>query len=529
MTDDQKNKVDTRLNQVSQLTAEANEHYIAGRFADATPLYHQALALQEEVLGPEHPGLANTLRNVANLYYVQEKYAEAEAAYSRSLSLLRPLHGPQSIELVDSLVWLAQSRFSSQRYDEAKEPYRLAIEILEKYEDAERLGEVVRHLAHLLYFVGEYAESEPYYLRALQLFEESLGPEHLSVAGTAWQLGRLYHLNPELGQKAEGFFKRAAEIYERAHGPDHLDVAESLYRLADHYRSINWQAEAEPLYQRAMTIIDAHPEPMGFETFWMRSGYTEFLRETDREAEAKALEEKWGQWNAFEETLRANVEKREATLGADHPDFATSLYELAGACFFEQKYGEAEEYYQRALEIREKVLGPDHPDIAESLSGVARMYRFRERFEEAGELVARAAAIQERAFGREHPEYAHALEYQALLAEDLGEPDRTEEFYRSALEIYQKALGEESRDFIEGLYHFASFFTRQERFSEAERVLRDLLRLAEKEVDVADLEKADYFELAAHVFENLGNVRESEDLRARAERIFQAREPEIPE
>jgi tetratricopeptide (TPR) repeat protein len=103
----------------------------------------------------------------------------------------------------------------------------------------------------------------------------------------------------------------------------------------------------------------------------------------------------------------------------------------------------------------------------------------------------------------------------------LDQPDRAEELYRGALQIYKNALGEESREHVEGLFHFSCFFTRQERFSEAAKVVSDLLRLAEREIDVADLEKADYFEVAAVVFEKLGKVERSEELRARAERIFQ--------
>jgi tetratricopeptide (TPR) repeat protein len=458
------------------------------------------------------------------LFYVQERYAEAEEAYSRALSLLTGLHGPESPELIDILLWLGESRFKSQQYDEAREPYQCAIAILEQQSDSNRLADALMKLAHFHYFVGEYSESEPFYARALELYQQSVGPEPISVASSAWQLARLYHLHPELNHEAEPLFKRAAAIYEKVYGPDHPDVAEGLYRLADHYRAANRQAEADPLYERAISILEAHPELSGLETNWMRSGYAEYLRETGREAEAKTLEEKWGEWSAFEEMLRTQVEKREATLGPEDPDFAESLYHLAGSCFFAQKYDEAEKHYERSLAIREKVLGPVHPDVAESLMGVARIHRLNHRFEDAKRLVERAVEIQGQIFGHEHPEYAHALEYQALIAEDLNRPDQTEKLYERALAIYQKSDGEESRDHVEGVFHLALFYARQERFADAERVVQHLLRLAEREIDVADLEKADYFELAAHVFEKVGSLRESEQLRARAELIFQESE-----
>lgn len=101
--------------------------------------------------------------------------------------------------------------------------------------------------AHLHYFIGEYAESEPLYLRALSLREQTLGPEHISAAYSVGQLARLYHLHPEFGKDPEPLFRRALAIHEKELGKDHPDVAESLYRLADHLRGqsrpvVNWQS-----------------------------------------------------------------------------------------------------------------------------------------------------------------------------------------------------------------------------------------------------------------------------------------------
>jgi tetratricopeptide (TPR) repeat protein len=50
---------------------------------------------------------------------------------------------------------------------------------------------------------------------------------------------------------AEPLYKRALAIRERALGPDHPDVAQSLNHLADLYSAQGRHAEAEPLYKRA--------------------------------------------------------------------------------------------------------------------------------------------------------------------------------------------------------------------------------------------------------------------------------------
>ena len=64
----------------------------------------------------------------------------------------------------------------------------------------------------------------------------------------------------------------------------------------------------------------------------------------------------------------------EQQLGPDHPDTATSLNNLAVLYESMGRYGEAESLYQRALAIVEQQLGPDHPDTASSLNNLAVLY-----------------------------------------------------------------------------------------------------------------------------------------------------------
>ena len=61
----------------------------------------------------------------------------------------------------------------------------------------------------------------------------------------------------------------------------------------------------------------------------------------------------------------------EQILGANHPNTALSLNNLAELYRTQGKYEEAEPLYQRALIIYEQVLGADHPNTALSLNNLA--------------------------------------------------------------------------------------------------------------------------------------------------------------
>ena len=58
-----------------------------GQYAQAEPLYKQALAIRERATGPEHPAVATNLNNLAVLYHNQGQYAQAEPLYKRALAI----------------------------------------------------------------------------------------------------------------------------------------------------------------------------------------------------------------------------------------------------------------------------------------------------------------------------------------------------------------------------------------------------------------------------------------------------------
>jgi len=66
------------------------------------------------------------------------------------------------------------------------------------------------------------------------------------------------------------------------------------------------------------------------------------------------------------------------------------------------RYPEAEPLLQRALAMYEKLLGAEHPDTAQSLNNLALLYAREGRYEQAEPLLQRALAIDEKLLGAEH-------------------------------------------------------------------------------------------------------------------------------
>jgi tetratricopeptide (TPR) repeat protein len=218
---------------------------------------------------------------------------------------------------------------------------------------------------YYLLWYARFLEQEVHWQQAQTVLEEAAKifeqvGNQAGFSRTLNNLAALYYAQGKYEQ-AEPLYQRALTIWEKQLGPEHSDTATSLNNLAELYRTQGKYEQAEPLYQRALAI-----------------------------------------W--------------EKQLGPEHPDTATSLNNLAGLYDAQGKYEQAEPLYQRALAIYEKQLGPEHPYTATSLNNLAGLYRTQGKYEQAEPLYQRALAIYEKQLGPEHPDTTTVREnYYALV------------------------------------------------------------------------------------------------------------------
>ncbi|WP_346291512.1 tetratricopeptide repeat protein, partial [Sphaerothrix gracilis] len=129
------------------------------------------------------------------------------------------------------------------------------------------------------------------------------------------------------------------------------------------------------------------------------------------------------------------------SLGEDHPNFATSLNNLALLYYSQGRYGEAEPFYQEALAIWREQLGERHPAVASSLNNLALLYREQGRYGEAEPLYQEALAILREQSGSRHPDAASSLNNLAALYEAQGRYGEAEPLYQEALAIWREQSG----------------------------------------------------------------------------------------
>ncbi len=99
---------------------------------------------------------------------------------------------------------------------------------------------------------GRYDEAKELFLAALEEAEK-FEDQDIRLATTLNELAYLYFTQGEYTE-AEPLYQRALSIYEKAWGPEHPDVAMTLENYAALLREMDRNAEAEKLEERARAI-----------------------------------------------------------------------------------------------------------------------------------------------------------------------------------------------------------------------------------------------------------------------------------
>ena len=227
----------------------------AGRTQEAEELFRRALAILEDKLGVDHPGVANTL-NILGLYAFESgKMEEAEKSYRRALAVQQDNLGIDHADVADTLDNLGVCAHESGKTEEAEELYRRSLAIREARLgfDHPDVADTLCSLGMCAGNVGRMEEAEKLYQRALSIQENKLGVDHPDLADILDNLGACAHEAGRM-EKAEELYQRVLAIREEKLGVDHPDVASTLDKLGSCVGKTGRAKEGEGLFRRALAI-----------------------------------------------------------------------------------------------------------------------------------------------------------------------------------------------------------------------------------------------------------------------------------
>jgi tetratricopeptide (TPR) repeat protein len=438
------------------LTRAGGYFFRRAAYSQAAPLFRDALAITEKMLGPEHPDAAASLFDIAHSRELQGDLAGARPLFERALTIYEKAFGPEHPDTAKGLLGLASLLQAQGDFTGARPIFERALAIHEKVLGPEHpdTAESLNSLANLLMDHGDFVAARPLCERALAVREKVLGPEH---PATAKNLNNLALLLMEQGDLAAArlLCERALPIYENVRG-SLLSVQGDL-------------AGARPLFERALAIYEKALGPEHSHTARSLHHLARLLQAQGDFTGARPL---------FERALAV----REKVLGPEHPDTATSLNNLASLLQAQGDFTGARPLFERALAVREKVLGPEHPATATSLIGLADLLVDQGDLAAARPLYEHALAINEKALGPEHLHTAASLNNLGSLLGVQGDLAGARPLFERALAIYEKALGPEHSHTATSLHGLAGLLRRQGDHGDARRLYERVLAIFGKVV-----------------------------------------------
>jgi CHAT domain-containing protein/Flp pilus assembly protein TadD len=223
-----------------------------------------------------------------------------------------------------------------------------------------------------------------------------------------------------------------------------------------------------------------------------------------------------GDYAQAEPLFRRALTIREKMQGAEHPDTSTALNNLARLYHDKGDYAQAESLFRRALTIVEKTLGSEHPDTATSLNNLAELYHAKGDYTQAEPLFRRALTIVEKTLGAEHPFTAIALNNLARLYNAKGDHAQAEPLYRRALAIFEKTQGAEHPDTVPSLNNLANLYRAKGDYAQAEPLYRRALAIREKTLGAEHPSTAASLNNLAVLYQDKGDYAQAEPLFHRA-------------
>ena len=227
---------------------------ILGAPAKAAEQLSEALAIRQEVYGPEHPEVAETLGELATARRELLELDEAESLARRAVAATRRRVGDGDPALIQPLLELAAVYCYKESYSAAKP---LADEVLALTDElsADSRGRItaLEVLAQAHSSDGEYAQALEFDRQALELSRARFGEEHPRHIPTLISIG-LQLRRLERFEASEKAYAEALELQRKVYGEDFVDPV-LLNNLAGVRYAIGNYASAESLYREAHAVV----------------------------------------------------------------------------------------------------------------------------------------------------------------------------------------------------------------------------------------------------------------------------------
>lgn len=257
-----------------------------GDMAAAKAMFQRALPLHEQTLPADHPGIANTLVNLAAIENFQGNALAGRPFIERAVAILEQHEDAEGDALANARNGLATVYSESGDDRRALELSQQALAYYRKFPATHeiRLGTTLLTLGTLSVRLRRHQDAQAYAQESLAVFEHTLGKTNPYVGQCLKVLIFLAETRKDFEAMA-AYAERGLEAARASFPGDHPFVVGNLSGLAIARSYQGRTAEAEALWREALAMgkrLGGHAE----ETIAIEKDLAESLEEHGRHAEA---------------------------------------------------------------------------------------------------------------------------------------------------------------------------------------------------------------------------------------------------
>ena len=339
---------------------------------------------------------------------------------------------------------------------------KAAANIGKRFADQPDLEAYVRdQVGYRLYVMSLFKEAEAEQRRAWELYQQTLGPDHLDTLSIRSNLAHTLIAQSRY-EEAEKLLRALLADRERLHGPENEDVAHTLGTLATVLQRRGRLDESEELFQRARQTM-AKVKGAGDESTLVLLNNLALVQ-----AERNKFED-------AERNFRAALAGMRALKGSEDMYVLGLTYNLGHFLLNLGRPHDALPLLEQTATAFRARLGDNTAETLIVLEGYASCLQELGRGAEAEPLLRLILAKRIEMLGPRHDATLRARHNLAGLLDDQGKLAEAEAIYREVVADTSQQLGADHPDTLATEYILARNWVRQKRWPEAEAALARLL------------------------------------------------------
>lgn len=232
-----------------------------------------------------------------------------------------------------------------------------------------------------------------------------------------------------------------------------------------------------------------------------------------------------GKLEQAERFFLSAIQEAKEGFGERDPHVAAACNNLAELYRVKKAFDKAEPLYVEAIDILEEFFGRDDVRVGAALHNLGQFYLVQRKLEKARVYYERSLKIKRRVLGEAHPDYADTIYHLGTVLYLQGKED-SEDLILDSIRILEDGGQGESILCIRRLQYLAQIYTKSNRFTDAEILLRKILHIVELSKGWKSLDTVVAAERLALTLQSVGQLTEAAVL---LERCLDARKVLLPE